>query len=147
MKNRGPSGSNERIGVAVIGLGPLAGVEAVAVLRDRGEASQVRLAAVCDLHPGRLAAGQRRGQLKASDTSRDYRRVLERPDVDAVVVATPDITHARICLDALDAGKHVLLRAIDPQGHGWERTGADTVDLRQRQGVADRLRLSARRSR
>jgi predicted dehydrogenase len=41
-----------------------------------------------------------------SDT--DWRRVLERPDIDVVDVCTPGDTHAEIAVAALDAGKHVL---------------------------------------
>ncbi|MCM1448909.1 MAG: Gfo/Idh/MocA family oxidoreductase [Clostridiales bacterium] len=43
-----------------------------------------------------------------ADTEHDYRRVLERNDVDAVVIATPLHTHCAIALDAMDAGKDVL---------------------------------------
>ena len=39
----------------------------------------------------------------------DYRRVLDEPDVDAVVIATPDHQHARQCMDAVQAGKHVYV--------------------------------------
>lgn len=38
----------------------------------------------------------------------DYRSILNHPEIEAVVIATPDYTHAKIACEALDAGKHVL---------------------------------------
>lgn len=45
--------------------------------------------------------------LKGNDAVSDYRRLLDRKDIDAILVATHDPWHAQICLDALEAGKHV----------------------------------------
>ncbi|MDO4575433.1 MAG: Gfo/Idh/MocA family oxidoreductase [Planctomycetia bacterium] len=38
----------------------------------------------------------------------DYRRILDRKEIDTVCIGTPDHWHTKICLDALDAGKHVF---------------------------------------
>jgi predicted dehydrogenase len=62
--------------------------------------------AVCDVDRSR-AETLRATRCRRAEVTDDYRRVLERDDVRAVVIATPDHWHARIALDALDAGKGV----------------------------------------
>ena len=66
----------------------------------------VKLVAVCDLYDGRLAAAKKRW---GNDifTTRDYREILERPDIDAVIIATPDFWHKDISVAAMNKGKHV----------------------------------------
>src|SRR4051812_5651197 len=56
--------------------------------------------------PDRLAEAA--GRLGWADTETDWRRLLERDDVDLVDVCTPGNTHAEIAIAALEAGKHVL---------------------------------------
>src|SRR5205085_1261305 len=63
---------------------------------------QVEVAVVCDADPEALRA------TGIAATCVNYRDVLRRPDIDAVVVATPNYLHREIVLAALDAGKHVL---------------------------------------
>lgn len=95
------SSPNSQIQIALIGCGGM-GQSDARVATSLG----ARLVAAADIYDSRLA---RMKEVYGADilTSRQYREVLSRPDVDAVIVATPDHWHARITADALRAGKHV----------------------------------------
>jgi predicted dehydrogenase len=76
---------------------------------------EVAVPALCDINEGNLnrAIGlvrQARGEAPAGYCAgpTDYRRLLERDDVDAVIIATPMQLHGRMAIDSLRAGKHVL---------------------------------------
>jgi predicted dehydrogenase len=89
----------------VIGLGPW-GREIVDAL---GRTEQAQLAGICDSYEPllrRAAAGAPRAEAIA-----DWRRLLESPAIDAVVVATPTPAHREIVVAALQAGKHVYCEA------------------------------------
>lgn len=94
--------ANDKIRVAVIGTGIMGHNDLRSALKVPG----VELAAACDLYTGRL---DRMKELYGKDlyTTRDYRELLLRKDIDAVIVATSDHHHAIISTDALRAGKHV----------------------------------------
>lgn len=89
------------IATGVIGTGGRGTADLRAVL-DLG-----KVAAVCDVKADRLKAAV---DLAARDTPApydDYRRVLDRKDIQAVVIATPPHLHAEMAVAALQAGKHV----------------------------------------
>ncbi len=93
---------NDQINIALIGSGIQGIYDTQAALSVDG----VKLVAVCDLYQGRL---DRAIEFWGNDlmVTRDYRKILERKDIDAVIIATPDHWHQKIVIDALKAGKHV----------------------------------------
>jgi predicted dehydrogenase len=100
-------GANDRIVVGFIGVGGQ-GHAHVRQMRDHASESNVAQAAVCDLSKNRLASNKEfLGD--GCETYQDYRKLLERKDIDAIVCSTVDHWHTRITLDALDAGKHVYV--------------------------------------
>jgi len=94
--------SNDRINVAVIGMGIMGNNNTNTALKVPG----VQLVAACDLYSGRL---ERAKELHGNDlfVTNDYRKILDRKDIDAVIIATCDQWHARITKEALQKGKHV----------------------------------------
>jgi len=97
-----PRAVNDQINLALIGTGIQGIYDTTTALRVPG----VKLVATCDLYAGRL---DRAKELWGNDISvtRDYREILNRKDVDAVIIATPDHWHKRISIEALKAGKAV----------------------------------------
>jgi predicted dehydrogenase len=97
-------GANDRIRMALIGTGGR-GVLVQALFRKHPDCEFV---AACDVRKSRLDDAVQKMGGKV-DAYSDYRRVLERKDVDAVLVATPDHWHSRMTVDACAAGKDVYV--------------------------------------
>ncbi len=96
--------ANDRPGIGCIGTGSMGTGDA------HQHATFGDILAVCDVddrHAQRAKHDERIGKGKA-DAYRDYRRVLERPDIDVVSIVTPDHWHVKIAIEALQAGKHVF---------------------------------------
>ena len=102
LRSAGPPG--ERLQIATFGVG----IQGRSDTRTALSLPGVELVAVADVYDGRLALAKETWGDHIF-TSRDYREVLARPDVDAVIIATPDHWHARIAIDAMKAGKDVYV--------------------------------------
>ncbi|HTV01718.1 MAG TPA: Gfo/Idh/MocA family oxidoreductase [Luteitalea sp.] len=89
------------IPTAVIGTGG----RGVADLRSVLELGKA--VALCDTKADRLSAAAEIAKRDAPQTVSDYRRILDRKDVEAVIIATPPHLHAEMAVAALQAGKHV----------------------------------------
>src|SRR5438270_6302146 len=94
--------ANDKIRIALIGAGGMGSGDVDSSLAQPG----VEIAAVCDVYDGRLTRATERWG-KQIFTTRDYREVLARPDIDAILIGTPDHWHARIAIDSMNAGKDV----------------------------------------
>ncbi|HEX6071003.1 MAG TPA: Gfo/Idh/MocA family oxidoreductase, partial [Longimicrobiaceae bacterium] len=112
----GASAPSNRIRVGHIGAGRIAQGHDMPGVAGSGLAD---ILAVCDLDSRRAESGRSRvGQLQAGrdapaprvDVYEDYREMLERSDIDAVVISTPDHWHAEPALAAVYAGKDVYLQ-------------------------------------
>lgn len=100
-------GANDRINVAYIGVGAQ-GMVHVKSQKEHAVENNIAQVAVCDVYQKHLTEAKTFLELGDSDACVDYRRILDRKDVDAVVIAPIDTWHAEISLDALNAGKHVF---------------------------------------
>jgi predicted dehydrogenase len=97
-------GPNDKIGVAFIGVGG----QGTANLNDFRRNPLCRVVAVCDVYgPHRDKALKSLGEGVVAST--DYRHILDRKDVDAVVISTPDHWHAIPAIEACRAGKDVYV--------------------------------------
>jgi predicted dehydrogenase len=94
-------GANDRIRTGIIGAGGR-GRYLTTQFKEMG----AEVAAVCDVYQANLEAGVAAASPGARAV-KDYRRVLDDRSLDAVIVATPDHWHARMTIDAVNAGKDV----------------------------------------
>jgi predicted dehydrogenase len=105
-------GAGERVRFALIG----AGERGTQLAREALACPGTELAAVADVYNRRLETA--RQLAPAAEHFSDYRRILDRKDIDAVVIATPPHLHASQFISAIEAGKHVYI----------EKTLAFTLD-------------------
>ncbi|MBK5295023.1 MAG: Gfo/Idh/MocA family oxidoreductase [Acidobacteriia bacterium] len=118
--------ANDKIQIATIGAGGMGSGDTRLALQIPG----VSLVAVADLYDGRLARAK---EVWGNHlfTTRDYREILSRKDIDAVIIGTPDHYHSQISVDAMNAGKDVYCEK--PMVQKIEQ-GYDVVNAQKKTG-------------
>ncbi len=93
------------------------GIEGSILLRASVTLPQARCVAACDVYAGRHTLAK---QIAGPEimTTRDYKEILANPQVEAIVLAVPDCSHARLAIEALHAGKDVYCEK--PMSHSIE---------------------------
>lgn len=97
-------GANNRLRIGIIGCGGLAQGAHIPALLKMKETDNVEIAAVCDVYQKRLDQATTATSAKPI---KDYRALLDQKDIDYVAIVTPEHWHARMTIDAADAGKHI----------------------------------------
>lgn len=117
---------NDQVNIAVIGMG----IMGFNNLRTSLQVSGVKVVGVCDLYTGRLEHSK---ELFGKDlfTTKNYQEILDRKDIDAVIIATTDHWHDRISIDAMNKGKHVYCEK--PMVHKLEE-GAAVIATQKKTG-------------
>jgi len=103
----GAAGANNRLVLGFIGLGNQGQGSHLKPIKDAAAQHNVAIAGLCDVSQTRLA--QAKEIAPEAKTYTDYRQLLEDKSIDAIVCATVDHWHARVTIDALNAGKHVYV--------------------------------------
>ena len=115
-----------KVRLALIG----AGGQGMSDTRAALASGVAELVAAADVYDGRLARAKELWGDKVF-TTRDYKEVLARPEVEAVIVATPDHWHVPIAVEALLAGKHVYVEK--PMVQLWEE-GHRVIEAQKKSG-------------
>jgi predicted dehydrogenase len=100
-------GSNDRINVAVIGLGDRGSDHLALLQQHRANKPDIEVVALCDVYQKRLRLAS--AKFPGAKTYVHHEEVLQRSDIDAVFIATPDHWHAPITLAAMEQGKDVYV--------------------------------------
>jgi len=96
-------GTAARIPTAMIGTGNRGSYVLKGVLAD----PNAKVVAVCDIKPDRLDAAATAAAKDNPSTYTDWKKVIDRKDIEAVFIATPPHLHSQMAVAALQAGKHV----------------------------------------
>lgn len=115
----GIPGANDRVGLGVIGTGRRATQVCGGFVQD----SRVEVRALADIYSKQVAdfQGRFKDHVAQAEVTVEYQKMLDRRDVDAVLITTPDHLHVEIAKNTLAAHKHTYLEK--PTVHRWsERT-------------------------
>jgi len=101
----GQAPPSDTFAVGIVGCGGQSGEDVNTYIKHAG--GHYKILACCDVHKNRLASGVKKFGVSAQGYS-DFRRLVERNDLDVVSVATPPHWHALIAIAAMEAGKDVV---------------------------------------
>src|SRR5262245_54961578 len=101
------AGANERLHLALIGLGVMGTDHLRGLLKDRDRLN-IEVVQACDVYRRRAEAAAGKAGKQAA-TTQNYEDVLGNKNVHAVVISTPDHWHGKMAIDAIAAGKHIYL--------------------------------------
>jgi len=96
---------NDRIGVAMVGVG----TRGTYLHREVQESANTEVRMICDLYDGNLKREADACRNRKVRTSKDWEAAINSPDVDAVLIATPDFWHAPMAIRAAQLKKHVYV--------------------------------------
>src|SRR5216684_829766 len=116
--------ANDTLNVACIGTGG----RCRHLMKSLREIPNVRIAAVCDIYDANLAEGARIADPKAIQ-SKNFHELLERRDIDAVMIGSPDHWHVPMTVAACQAGKDVYVEK--PLTHDLKE-GAAVIEAQNR---------------
>jgi predicted dehydrogenase len=119
---------NSRINLACIGVGGQGTGNLRAFLNDE----RVQVVAVCDVDEGHLDQARQVANLKPNAGYKDFRELLARGDVDAVMIATPDHWHSLVTVAACRAGKDIYCEKPLTASIGEGRFVSDLVRKQKR---------------
>jgi len=97
--------ASDTLRIGVIG----AGGRMQALLNAAADSGPCEIVAVSDVYAPHADAVKARSNALTATTHVDYREVLDKKDIDAILIATPDHWHVRVASDAIAAGKDVYL--------------------------------------
>ncbi len=97
-------GANNRLRIGIIGCGGLAQGSHIPALLKMKETDNVEIVAVCDVYQKRL---EQAAKTTGAKPIKNYHELLGQKDIDYVAIVTPEHWHAKMTLDAADAGKHI----------------------------------------
>lgn len=128
LTGAGIIGANDRIRIGAIGMGGRSRHSLTPIHKNQPD---TELVAFCDVYEPNLLRAVAEVNVPQVSRLRDYRAILDDKSIDAVIIGTPDHWHARMVMDAVQAGKDVYVEK--PVTHSLEE-GAALVDAVEKSG-------------
>lgn len=96
---------NSRLGIANVGVG----TRGIYNLERVQECPETEVRVICDLYDSNIARAQKMAMNKKAQVTKDWEKAISSPDVDVVVISTPDFWHAPMAIRAAENKKHIYV--------------------------------------